>query len=313
MERDDFESLPASTFTRGYLRNYANLLGLPGDELVDAYNQYVGETSLQLQQPIRHQRLDRPRAGIPMAVAGLGFVVLLLVAILFWINKSELVSDSQAPGEPEVASESQDRQQAQPAPDNQDLESSLTSPMAGPELREVVVAPYAPPAEAEVEDIVAEAVVPADDMRSSVVDAEVVDVQGTDMQSTDTQNMDRLKNVQQEMQQEVPVAQEQVPVTDAVDDASAVLSAEPLLSLEGLALYLQGDSWVDVRDGKGKRLLYRMGRSGKEYRLEGAPPYRVKLGNAAVVKVYYNGAPFDTSAYTEGNVARFSVGKAGSE
>lgn len=33
LEADDYSDLPGSTFTKGYLRSYANLLGLDGDEL----------------------------------------------------------------------------------------------------------------------------------------------------------------------------------------------------------------------------------------------------------------------------------------
>ncbi len=42
LEHDAAEKLPAPIFVRGYVRNYAALLGLPAQELVEAYNASVG-------------------------------------------------------------------------------------------------------------------------------------------------------------------------------------------------------------------------------------------------------------------------------
>lgn len=38
LERDDYEHLPEPTYVRGYLRSYAQLLGLPADEIIASYN-----------------------------------------------------------------------------------------------------------------------------------------------------------------------------------------------------------------------------------------------------------------------------------
>ena len=39
IERDDFEKIGASVFVKGYLRQYADILGLPVDQLLESYNQ----------------------------------------------------------------------------------------------------------------------------------------------------------------------------------------------------------------------------------------------------------------------------------
>ena len=38
LENDRYDSLPGATYVRGYLRSYAQLLGLPADTVVEAYN-----------------------------------------------------------------------------------------------------------------------------------------------------------------------------------------------------------------------------------------------------------------------------------
>lgn len=47
LEHDAVDKLPAPIFVRGYLRNYAVLVGLPAQELVDAYNGSVGRGQSQ--------------------------------------------------------------------------------------------------------------------------------------------------------------------------------------------------------------------------------------------------------------------------
>ena len=39
LESDEFDKLPSPTYVRGYLRGYAQLVGLPVQQVVDAYNQ----------------------------------------------------------------------------------------------------------------------------------------------------------------------------------------------------------------------------------------------------------------------------------
>src|SRR6266516_1116435 len=41
LEGDDYDHLPGPTYVRGYLRGYAQLLGLPSEPVVDAYNRLV--------------------------------------------------------------------------------------------------------------------------------------------------------------------------------------------------------------------------------------------------------------------------------
>lgn len=77
-----------------------------------------------------------------------------------------------------------------------------------------------------------------------------------------------------------------------------------------IVLNLSSDSWVDIKDSTGKRLIYELLRAGKQKKLSGQPPFKVFLGNAKGVKIEYNGEPFDVDKYKEGKLARFKIGKA---
>jgi cytoskeleton protein RodZ len=105
LERDAADELPAPVFVRGYINNYARLVGLRGEELVNQYEK-VREPEVPLE--LRH----RPASAAPRIRRGLSLrsVVLVLlvsgggVAALWWFQGSQLsVGDLARIGGPEPA------------------------------------------------------------------------------------------------------------------------------------------------------------------------------------------------------------------
>jgi cytoskeleton protein RodZ len=69
------------------------------------------------------------------------------------------------------------------------------------------------------------------------------------------------------------------------------------------------DSWVEVYDATGARLLYAMGRAGSTRRVSGEPPLRVFLGLARAVDVRVGGETFVVpQERIRRDVARFVIG-----
>src|SRR5947209_1879300 len=62
LEDEQFELLPAQTYVKGFLRSYAEYLGLDGQLYVDEYNSryVIGEEGAD--QPFRARRREAPRA-----------------------------------------------------------------------------------------------------------------------------------------------------------------------------------------------------------------------------------------------------------
>lgn len=85
---------------------------------------------------------------------------------------------------------------------------------------------------------------------------------------------------------------------------------EPATRATGeLVLRFSGDSWVEVTDADGKRLVGRMGRKDEELKLRGPLPLSVLLGNALNVRVEYNGEPYRDIPISRQNVASFKLGQ----
>lgn len=78
-----------------------------------------------------------------------------------------------------------------------------------------------------------------------------------------------------------------------------------------LELSLVADSWIEVRDSAGQRLLYELGREGRRRIATGNPPLRVFLGNADGVRITVDGDLYtipDSSRL--GRTARFTISAA---
>lgn len=58
-----------------------------------------------------------------------------------------------------------------------------------------------------------------------------------------------------------------------------------------LEIVFAGESWVEIRDEAGERLLYELGSAGSTRRVEGLPPFRIVLGDAGAVRLRFDGDP----------------------
>jgi hypothetical protein len=69
---------------------------------------------------------------------------------------------------------------------------------------------------------------------------------------------------------------------------------------------------IDTRLSRGERLFYDVASAGSVQSIEGRPPLRVVLGNAAAVSVQVDGQPREIpAAAVDGEGARFVVNRSG--
>jgi len=103
----------------------------------------------------------------------------------------------------------------------------------------------------------------------------------------------------------------------ATDPAAATAEAarreEAPARPTSLRLELTSESWIEVYDSRGERLFYDIASAGSVQSIEGRPPLRVVLGNAAAVVVQVNGQSRAIPANAvDGEGARFVVNRSGS-
>ena len=90
----------------------------------------------------------------------------------------------------------------------------------------------------------------------------------------------------------------------ASDATAGVAEAAPAGVLQ---VRTSAESWVEVSDGRGQPLLARVLRAGEAVGIDGTPPLRVRIGNAAATRLIYRGQPTELAAFTRDNVARLEL------
>ena len=269
LESDDYDSLSGPTYVRGYLRSYAQLLGLSADRIIESYN--------KLPDAARTVELNKLSPAVQITsndqFIKLGtFLVISLVtglAVIWWQGQRKLDSEqSSVSVNQSVEAISPMVSQAEPGAAEQDVsfgEAGLPPPVSVESLR------AEGPGIAEKSKLGAS---PAEPRTAPKIPAATV----TSPPSNVT------------------------PTARASETTPRSTGSHPRL-----VLYAVEDSWADIRDAGQNKLLYETVAAGRVVMLEGAPPLTVFLGNADGVRLEFNGRPYDVNRHKRGQIARFTL------
>ena len=84
-----------------------------------------------------------------------------------------------------------------------------------------------------------------------------------------------------------------VTASSPAQKASQVITA----SAAAIKIVSTTDSWVQIIDANGNKVLSEIVRPGIERTVDGKPPFAVKVGNAPKTQLYFHGQSVDLSAY----------------
>lgn len=283
LEQDDYKNLPGPTYVRGYLRSYAQLLGLSPEKVLESYNSLtIPSKPISLPQSAPPPQITSGDRLIKAATLGVAAIVLGLV-YLWWSSEEETPT---APGSPPAVA-SQTPAIVPPAPpsppENVPAPSAAgtsvtTNSAASPAVTEPASQPAAP----------VPATKPASSNGQVTVSGMIINVAPTEP-----------------LKQASPATP---PRTDRALERTR-RAAEPAgVPRSRMVLRAMQESWVDVRDARDNKLLYENVPAGRSIAIEGVAPFSVFLGNAEGVRVEFNGQNFDINRYKRGQVARFTLG-----
>jgi len=104
---------------------------------------------------------------------------------------------------------------------------------------------------------------------------------------------------------EVPAVAAVAAVDGADDDDDT--RAAPIVAIP-LEFSFEGESWAEVTDSRGQRLLFGLSAAGRRVTVRGEPPFAVVLGDANAVRLNVDGEPFAIpTTGRQGDLVRFSV------
>ncbi len=89
---------------------------------------------------------------------------------------------------------------------------------------------------------------------------------------------------------------------------SPMPSADESANKATIELSFAGQSWMEIRDARGRRLLFELVTEFGERRITGEPPFELVVGDVDNVDVSYRGQAVDLKQYSRQGMARFELG-----
>lgn len=309
LEADDFDSLPEAIFVRGYLRNYARLLGLPAEVMIARYENFAGIPSIAPTgtQSARIRMAGEEASGGSRTLLWLLLVLLLAAGggggFLWW-------QENMAGGDP-VVTETPPPELPEPA--------ELAEEGGAPEILSLPMeyteggaeAPADAPEEAPVE--VPEAV--AED--TPVVEVAADQAAGEEAAVEEAPPAEaEVEPVEEEAPAEVaaePAVEEVVtsPVAEVETESETGSESETTAGAPRTQLVANftEDCWSEITDGEGTKLFFGIAKAGRPLSVEGVTPIRVLFGRAHAVTLEVDGLPFDIAPYTTANIVKATLGE----
>lgn len=302
LERDSYEEIPIATYRRGYLRSYANLLGLDEERVLAAYKAHFGKDDLEQKVTPVHI-VNKP----PSRIGAWLFRLATLVVIAGLIGLTLMWWQSRGGSQPPSPSDS-----APVAVDGLDGSTAVaesgtngTTPPAPEETTE-----SSPPTQAPVEADASEAPTDGEPNLLGTTDQAAVTEAPSEATTADASTTE---------EEDATAEGDDTSAGDtATDDASAddestdVAASDQATQADPRVLNLtfNEQSWTEIFDANEQRVFVGLQEPGTTARVEGDPPFRLTVGNATGVELSWGGETVDLSERAgANNVARFTLGE----
>jgi cytoskeleton protein RodZ len=104
-----------------------------------------------------------------------------------------------------------------------------------------------------------------------------------------------------------PVASHAAPASVALPAAPKAQSPTGAAEEAPVRMVFDQASWAEVRDRSGKPVFSKLSPRGSEQKISGQPPFRIVIGHAQGVHLYYRGKEVDLVPHTRVEVARLTL------
>ena len=269
LEEDDYSALPKGTFLRGFVRNYAKVVGIKPEQALALLEQthqaavaikasaVVMPSQQNISVPTPGGEIAKPRARVFAAAVFVG--VLFIVVWWWWENVRPYRAEG---GRPKSIAE----------------ETAVSVPIAVPESA------------------------------FSSVTSGAVAAQGNNAVLPVVSQTEPPRSASNPVTPTAPaVAAFTTPQLAEIEIAPATGAGLRVGNNGVLGLTFSDKSWVQVVDATGTTVLDRVFSRGEAEELTGRAPFVVVIGNAQATRLAYNGKEIDLAPHTRSAVARVTV------
>ncbi|ERB62609.1 transcriptional regulator [Vibrio coralliilyticus OCN008] len=281
IELNQFESEQVATFTRGYLRSYARVVGIKESVVLCALDD-CGEAQHEeheMQSFSQKTNKEKHDSRIMTLTWGIFAIIVGISSVWWWQNQENSAVELTTATEQEMKIE-------QELAENNELDFAAVEPSLineSPEGQQVVEQP--------LEEVTTP-------VETATAEPEIVE-QPTEVVQAITETAEP-EVVTEPVTEPVVAAEPNQPEKETEN------SSEPVVA-NLLEMSFSDDCWIQVKDATGKTLATGIKKAGQDLQVSGERPYNVILGAPENVSMTLSSEPVDLSGYTSGKVARFTL------
>lgn len=293
LERDEVLSTISLTFTKGYVRSYAKLLGLNENHIIQLFNElHISDDLTPKKMQSFSRKVSREHNDSRWMIVTYSIIALvILLSILWWVQHQS---------EPFFAAKSNVLEAEQSVSESlqtpvfdaiEDDSFTLNAVEIDSELTDLT---NATEAEAEVEIETGSDLAPyeqaefADETTTAIPDF---------IPNTNPENINQVLTV---LENNDPDVESELRLF--ADDNESMQDSNELVEL---IFSFSGDCWIKITDATGNDIAYGVKKAGRVMPVIGQAPFSVILGAPRSVNLQYDGEPIDISFLPSDRTGRF--------
>lgn len=305
IDAGEFDKIPKQAFVKGYLRSYARVVNLSGDEIVAVY-----EAELEAHAPepeikdVTEENVGSSAITGPVlqsGLIGLGGLV-LVVALVWW-----LVAEPDEP--PVTVTQPTVSTPERPEPESEPEDFEFVAEAPDPELASAAQEALEDGLQESLEIAAAESSQP--EMPAESVE-EDISTDGTDASELLAESdVSAFMEEQTEDPTEVSASEDEpldeVRFERTTDGARSFVTVDAG-GFDQVELSFSGECWVEIADDTRGLIYNDLNREGDVLTIYGTAPFEILLGKATGVEMIYNGRPFEVGPYiSQDETAKLTV------
>lgn len=293
LERDEILSTISLTFTKGYVRSYAKLLGLNENHIIQLFNElHISDDLTPKKMQSFSRKVSREHNDSRWMIVTYSIIALvILLSILWWVQHQSEPFFAAKSNVPEAEQSVSESLQTPVFDAIEDDSFTLNAVEIDSELTDLT---NATEAEAEVDIETGSDLAPyeqaefADESTTAIPDF---------IPNTNPENINQVLTV---LENNDPDVESELRLF--ADDNESMQDSNELVEL---IFSFSGDCWIKITDATGNDIAYGVKKAGRVMPVIGQAPFSVILGAPRSVNLQYDGEPIDISFLPSDRTGRF--------
>ncbi len=283
IETEQFDQNLPAAFNRGYLKNYAKLVNISQDDVLNSYDQLgVAQRQCDEMQSFSKGTEKQAEHNMLMWITYLILIALISATVVWWYQVP-----STQPTAVSVNSVS-DTDNTSTVININDVSASSNE---------------APESEISTDDTAASQIT---DKLSQLATDNVTDVESAVLTTPSNTAVNNEITADESNNEDVNTTA-LASLVNSANSQENIAEVSAAVIPAKLVFTFSGDCWVNIYDASGERVAWGVKKSGYVMRFSGQAPFNVTLGKPELVTIEYNDTTVDMTGFNAGNIAKFSL------